>query len=256
MKLNVATILLVFSSATLAAPPITPENRALIEKKWPVNYASPSEIEGSIFPDYAGFNRGVNPNNLAKLPLLIRYDFSAMEFVPIEKSLFGSQYKIGAEYNNEIKKKIISEQLGKINKSDLISVKYGSGEKKIFVVSAPECPACKHLEGMLFRNADRINATVYYIPIHLDGRRDSELTNFWCAQGDKGQAWLDYWRKGISPVSQKEKCLYSPIDGYVFNIFVGGKHATPKLVFEDGSTRAGAPTNQDEFIQTFGGGSN
>ncbi|MDR0274840.1 MAG: thioredoxin fold domain-containing protein [Burkholderiaceae bacterium] len=86
-----------------------------------------------------------------------------------------------------------------IDKSKLITARYGDGQKeKFFVFSAIDCPYCKRLEDRM-RDAKAVSMTHYYIPSSLRGNKTQEgrqqwqkVAAIWCA-ADPERAWHAYW---------------------------------------------------------------
>lgn len=91
-----------------------------------------------------------------------------------------------------------------IDKSKLITVRYGEGDFKAFMFSAIDCPHCKSLEDKL-RGAKSENSTFYVIPSSLQegntrqgGQQWLKVASIWCAT-DSERAWRTYWATGAVP---------------------------------------------------------
>lgn len=127
----------------------------------------------------------------------------------------------------------------KFNVSDLNTkdaIKFGSGSKRLYVFSDPDCPYCRQLEGDLGKLKD---TQVYVFPfpltsLHPNARVISE--SIWCS-ADKAASWKAYLLAGVKP---KFATCDNPISR---NLALGEKYqvqGTPALVFEDGSIIPGA----------------
>ena len=176
-----------------------------------------------------------------------------MDFAPIPPG--GNPGKLFGK--NDLAKER-ADQFARMNKEPLITVKYGDGRKKLLIISAPECPTCKKLESELSQNESVLNATIYYVPVRLNGSADPVLSNFWCASGDKGNVWLNWWKTGALPTQVTPNCQYSYKDSYALWKFFGQKEdgrltGTPTVVQEDGTTYAGYPPDKGDFLRMFGG---
>ncbi|MFT3777313.1 MAG: thioredoxin fold domain-containing protein [Ottowia sp.] len=91
-----------------------------------------------------------------------------------------------------------------IDKSQLISVRYGNGATELFLFSAIDCPHCKELEDKL-RGAKSENIAFYVVPSSLrhmnqpQGRQQwQKVAAIWCAT-DPARAWKTYWATGSVP---------------------------------------------------------
>ncbi len=119
---------------------------------------------------------------------------------------------------------------------DAMVWKQGTGERKLVVFADPNCGYCKKFE----RDLQAVkNVTVYTFlyPI-LGGDSPEKSKAIWCAK-DNTKAWRDWMLKG-TPVNDSPDCDASALQR---NFAYGKKHrinGTPGLVFEDGSSRAGA----------------
>lgn len=129
----------------------------------------------------------------------------------------------------------------KFNAADLMAaeadaIRMGSGKRKIFVFSDPDCPYCRKLQGELDKLRD---VETFILPFPLaalhPGAADI-VQSIWCAD-DRGAAWNAYVQQGIKPAERK---CSNPIER---NTALAGKYrvlGTPAIVFEDGSLLPGA----------------
>lgn len=240
-----------YSLSLFAAPLLTPEEQNQIRHTFPEFLQRNSEIRSTPLPDYVAWSN--NPQ--ATIPSMIRKDFRVMNFAPIPPG--GNPGKI---YGNDDMAKERADQFAKMDKEPLISVRYGDGQTKLLIISALDCPTAKKLESELLQNEKILNATIYYIPVRLNGTADPVFSNFWCASGDKGSVWLNWWRKGELPPQAARNCQYSYKDSYALWKFFGQKEdgrftgTAPIIVQEDGTTYAGYPPEKEDFLRMFGGG--
>lgn len=122
----------------------------------------------------------------------------------------------------------------KLNINDAIA--FGTGARKVYVFSDPDCPYCRQLESELGKVKD---ATVYIFPfplasLHPDAKQIAQ--NIWCSK-DKASAWKDYLVGQKPPIA---KTCDNPIER---NLAAGASlqiNGTPTLVFEDGTLVGGA----------------
>jgi len=116
------------------------------------------------------------------------------------------------------------------------AIKMGTGTRKIFVFSDPDCPFCRQLQAELGKLQ---NVAVFVLPLPLTGLHPNAATvaeNIWCAS-DRATAWNGYLLRGVKPDA---KACSNPL---VRNAALAAKYrvlGTPAIVFEDGSVVPGA----------------
>jgi len=119
---------------------------------------------------------------------------------------------------------------------DAMVWKQGTGERKLVVFADPNCGYCKKFERDLQAVKD-VTVYTFLYPI-LGGDSPDKSKAIWCAK-DNTKAWRDWMLKG-TPADNSPNCDATALQrNYAF----GKKHrinGTPGLVFEDGSSRAGA----------------
>ncbi|WP_259583765.1 thioredoxin fold domain-containing protein [Aeromonas veronii] len=121
-------------------------------------------------------------------------------------------------------------------------MQYGQGQKRLFLFSAIDCPACKALEDKLSKAGASENTTFFVIPSSLQDNEAQwqRVSNIWCAN-DSSLAWKKYWATGSTPVAGT--CLFH--DGHIakkvtyhlWDMLKGAGlalHGTPAYVREDG----------------------
>jgi thiol:disulfide interchange protein DsbC len=116
------------------------------------------------------------------------------------------------------------------------AIAFGSGEKKLFVFSDPDCPYCQQLEKSLAQLED-VKVFIFPYPLvtlHPNAKSISE--SIWCSK-DKAKAWRDYLLLGKKPTGA---ACPTPIER---NLALGDQlkvQGTPALIFEDGTVVPGA----------------
>ncbi len=119
---------------------------------------------------------------------------------------------------------------------DAMVWKQGTGERKLVVFADPNCGYCKKFERDLQAVKD-VTVYTFLYPI-LGGDSPEKSKAIWCAK-DNTKAWREWMLKGAL-VNDSADCDTSTLQR---NLAFGKKHrinGTPGLVFEDGSSRAGA----------------
>ena len=119
---------------------------------------------------------------------------------------------------------------------DAMVWKQGTGERKLVVFADPNCGYCKKFERDLQAVKD-VTVYTFLYPI-LGGDSPDKSKAIWCAK-DNTKAWRDWMLNGTA-VNNSPDCDTTALQR---NFAFGKKHrinGTPGLVFEDGSSRAGA----------------
>ncbi len=126
------------------------------------------------------------------------------------------------------------------------AIRFGTGKRKLYVFSDPDCPFCKSYELVLARAHD---VSIYVFPfplemLHPQARAVSE--QIWCrAPEQRAQAWRNYVLHGQIPSksakgTKGQRGCSTPIES---NIQLGaslGITGTPATIFENGTLHMGA----------------
>lgn len=116
------------------------------------------------------------------------------------------------------------------------AIQIGTGERKLYIFSDPDCPYCQSLEAELTKLK---NVSIFLFPfpltqLHPNAAKISE--SIWCSK-DKASAWRAYLLNRTIP---KNRNCENPIQR---NIDLGvkfGINGTPSIIFEDGTIIPGA----------------
>lgn len=156
----------------------------------------------------------------------------------------GSQLIIGNIIDAKTKENVTAKRWRELNSIDVTKLPLanaikkvkGSGERKLFVFSDPDCPYCKKLEKTL-QEVDNVTIYTFLYPLedlHPDARAKAD--RIWCS-ADRIGAWEAWMLNGVSP---KANCANSVVDS---NIKLGGSYkitGTPAIYFADGRRVDGA----------------
>ena len=116
------------------------------------------------------------------------------------------------------------------------AIKVGSGSRKLYVFSDPDCPFCQRLETELMKVKD---TEVYIFPFPLENLHPKARVmaeSIWCSKS-QADAWRGYVLLGNKP--ERATCD-NPISR---NLALGEKlhiEGTPALIFADGTLVPGA----------------
>jgi thiol:disulfide interchange protein DsbC len=116
------------------------------------------------------------------------------------------------------------------------AIRFGSGRRRLFVFSDPDCPFCRQLQGELDKLQD---VSVYVLPLPLSALHPNAAAiaeHIWCAP-DRAAAWNGYLLRGLKPAG---KSCPNPL---ARNAALAARYrvlGTPAIVFEDGSVIPGA----------------
>jgi len=133
--------------------------------------------------------------------------------------------------------KLTAFDVPKLPLKDAITIRQGSGARKLIVFADPNCGYCKRFERdmMALKN---VTIHTYLFPI-LGPDSTAKSRNVWCAR-DPAKAWRDLMVSGTQPPPAPAQCDASVLER---NLELGRRHrvqGTPAVVFEDGSRAPGA----------------
>jgi thiol:disulfide interchange protein DsbC len=120
---------------------------------------------------------------------------------------------------------------------DAITVRQGTGERKIAVFVDPNCGYCKRFERDLAAVKD-VTIYTFLMPI-LGADSATKSRDIWCAR-DSAKAWRAWMLDNAPPPKSAASCDAGNLDR---NLEFSKKHrinATPVVVFEDGTRKTGA----------------
>ena len=133
--------------------------------------------------------------------------------------------------------KLTAIQFAALPFKDAITIKQGTGARRLVVFSDPNCGFCKRYERELLNLKDVTLYTFLYPILGKDSQDKSR--NIWCA-ADPAKAWRDWMVEGRLPPAAPARCDASALER---NTALGNKHrveSTPTSVLEDGTRRSGA----------------
>lgn len=184
----------------------------------------PGAAGGKIERAFPGFWSVVKGNEV----LFIRDDLSVL--INGEVVDLATNKSLTAELREANKPKV---NISELKLEDAIT--FGSGSRRLFVFTDPDCPYCRQLEAEL----DKLkNVQVFVFPfpltaLHPNSRVISE--SIWCNTG-RATAWKSYLKQGKKPP-------FATCDNPISrNLALGEKfqiQGTPALIFEDGTVIPG-----------------
>jgi thiol:disulfide interchange protein DsbC len=190
-----------------------------------LNEKFPSTRGAIVEPAFAGFHAVIRGGEV----VFVRDDLSIM--INGDVLDLKTQTSLTERFKDAYKPKIDTSVLPLVD-----SITFGSGTKKLFVFSDPDCPYCQQLEKALAQLED-VTVHVFPYPIvnlHPNAKFISE--QIWCSK-ERAKAWRDYLLLSKRPASAP--CA-NPIEK---NMALGDQlkvQGTPALIFEDGTVVPGA----------------
>lgn len=121
-----------------------------------------------------------------------------------------------------------------LREADAIQV--GTGTRRIFVFSDPDCPYCRQLQAELGKLQD---VSIFIVPFPLTGLHPNAANvaeSIWCSANPR-EAWNSYVLRGVKP---SDKSCANPLERNVALATKYGVMGTPAIVFADGSVIPGA----------------
>lgn len=185
----------------------------------------PGMVGAKFAPAFAGFHSVVKGSEV----LFLREDLSVLITGDV----------IDLQRNQSIASALREANRPQIKPSEFDladAIQMGSGSRKLYLFSDPDCPYCRQLENELPKLKD---VAVYIFPFPLVGLHPnarSVAESIWC-QADRSAAWHLYVAAGQAP---QTKTCDNPISR---NLLLGERlriQGTPALIFEDGTVVPGA----------------
>jgi thiol:disulfide interchange protein DsbC len=133
--------------------------------------------------------------------------------------------------------KLTAFDVAKLPLKDAITIRQGTGARKVFVFADPNCGYCKRFERDLMA-VKNVTVHVYLFPI-LGPDSTAKSRGIWCAR-EPAKAWRDWMISGTQPPAVPAQCDTAALER---NLELGRRHrvqGTPAVVFEDGSRAPGA----------------
>lgn len=135
----------------------------------------------------------------------------------------------------------------------LAKIVLGKGEKKVFAISALDCPACRKDHNYITSNANRLNATVFYIPNILSKKMaDDWLSGLACGK-NKEKIWNDGFGKNRLAPSPVSDCRFNKRDSLSIFAFLTSENGktnlyTPQYFASDGYVINANRSNSERYF--------
>jgi thiol:disulfide interchange protein DsbC len=129
---------------------------------------------------------------------------------------------------------------------DAMTIRQGSGARKLAVFVDPNCGYCKRFERDLAALKD-VTIYTFLIPI-LGPDSTVKARDIWCAK-DQGQTWRSWMLDGVAPPRVTARCDTAAIDRNLDFARKQRVNGTPAVFFTDGTRKPGAiPGDQLEKL--------
>jgi len=133
--------------------------------------------------------------------------------------------------------KLLAIEFDKLPLKDAMTVRQGSGARKLAVFVDPNCGYCKRFERDLTAVKD-VTIYTFLMPI-LGPDSTTKSRDIWCAK-EPMRAWRDWMLDGVVPPKAGAKCDTAAIDRNLVFSRANRITGTPAVFFEDGTRRPGA----------------
>lgn len=134
--------------------------------------------------------------------------------------------------------KLLAIDFDKLPLKDAMTIRQGSGARRLAVFVDPNCGYCKRFERDLAALKD-VTIHTFLIPI-LGPDSVTKTRDIWCAK-DPSQAWRAWMLDGVTPVrTMGGKCDTSAIDRNLAFARSQRVTGTPATFFADGTRKPGA----------------
>ena len=140
--------------------------------------------------------------------------------------------------------KLLAVSWDRLPLKDGITIRQGTGARKLAVFVDPNCGYCRRFERDVATVKD-VTVHVFLIPI-LGPDSVAKSRDIWCAR-DPAVAWRRYMLEGVQPPKAAASCNVDALDRNLAFSRTHRINGTPAVFFEDGSRRPGAiPAEQIE----------
>jgi thiol:disulfide interchange protein DsbC len=140
--------------------------------------------------------------------------------------------------------KLLAVAWDRLPLKDGITIRQGTGARKLAVFVDPNCGYCRRFERDLATVKD-VTVHVFLIPI-LGPDSVAKSRDIWCAR-DPAVAWRRYMLEGVQPSKATASCNVDALDRNLAFSRTHRINGTPAVFFEDGTRRPGAiPAEQIE----------
>jgi hypothetical protein len=134
----------------------------------------------------------------------------------------------------------------------MVKMDTSSGDQKVIIISAPDCPVCKTQDNDLRKFGKQLNTDIYIIPTTLAGTHtyDNPFTRAVMCEKNPLQTWNDAMSRNKIAKSNKECALSvwaSVVMRHTFAVTKTGKthFRSPAVIRSDGSVMYGWDQNMD-----------
>lgn len=165
----------------------------------------------------------------------ILYSDDKGDFIMIGGALVDTKTRV--DLTEQRIEKLTAIDFAKLPLKDALTIRQGSGARRIAVFVDPNCGYCKRFERDLTTIKD-VTIYTFLMPI-LGADSAAKSRDIWCAK-DGAQAWRKWMLEGVPAAAAGPKCDVAAIER---NLELGRRHritGTPAIVFEDGSRKPGA----------------
>jgi len=133
--------------------------------------------------------------------------------------------------------KLLAIEFDKLPLKDAMTVRQGSGARKLAVFVDPNCGYCKRFERDLAAVKD-VTIYTFLMPI-LGPDSTAKSRDIWCAK-EPMRAWRDWMLDGVVPSKAGAKCDTAAIERNLVFSRANRITGTPAVFFEDGTRKPGA----------------
>ena len=133
--------------------------------------------------------------------------------------------------------KMLAVSWDKLPMKDAVSIRQGTGARKLAVFADPNCGYCKRFERDLAGIKD-LTVYTFLIPI-LGPDSTAKSRDIWCAK-DPAKAWRAWMLDGVVPPKAAAGCDTAAVERNLAFSRANRINGTPAVFFEDGTRKPGA----------------
>jgi thiol:disulfide interchange protein DsbC len=232
--IRLATLAATAASLLLAAAPAAANEAAIrkaLSERYPqlkIDEVRRSPVAGVWEVRYDGFD--------------ILYSDATGDHIFVSGALI--ETKTRTDLTEQRVEKLLAVSWDRLPLKDGITIRQGTGARKLAVFVDPNCGYCKRFERDLATVKD-VTVHVFLIPI-LGPDSVAKSRDIWCAR-DSAVAWRRYMLEGVQPSKAAASCNVDALDRNLAFSRTHRINGTPAVFFEDGTRRPGAiPAEQIE----------
>jgi thiol:disulfide interchange protein DsbC len=165
----------------------------------------------------------------------IMYSDEKGEFILVNGSMIETRTR--SDLTEARIEKLLAVDFDQLPLKDAMTIRQGTGSRKMAVFVDPNCGYCKRFERDLAALKD-VTIYAFLIPI-LGPDSTTKAKDIWCA-ADPARSWRAWMIDGVAPAKSMGKCDVAALDRNLEFAHKQRINGTPAVFFADGTRKPGA----------------